>query len=230
MRSKDDDLSPLDSNTVDEAPGDLDRALLAGKSQRVGRFQYDYGTDTWTWSDAVARMHGYEPGEVEPTTELMLHHRHPEDVANVTDSLTKTKAPFSGRHRIVTKAGDIRNVVVVGEVVKDDDGDVVATRGFFVDVTSAVKEDVQKGVTDELQNIVAHRAVIDQAKGMLMAIYDISDDAAFEVMRWRSQEMNVKLYDIATELVAQVPGLLAVRDNDQHPINRLLMTLKGDGG
>lgn len=230
MRSKDDDLSPPDSDTVDEAPGDLDRALLAGKSQRVGRFQYDYGTDTWTWSDAVARMHGYEPGEVEPTTELMLHHRHPEDVANVTDSLTKTKAPFSGRHRIVTKAGDIRNVVVVGEVVKDDDGDVVATRGFFVDVTSAVKEDVQKGVTDELQNIVAHRAVIDQAKGMLMAIYDISDDAAFEVMRWRSQEMNVKLYDIATELVAQVPGLIAVRDNDQHPINRLLMTLKGDGG
>lgn len=60
----DDDLSPPDSDTDDEAPGDLDRALLAGKSQRVGRFQYDYGTDTWTWSDAVARMHGYEPGEV----------------------------------------------------------------------------------------------------------------------------------------------------------------------
>jgi PAS domain S-box-containing protein len=226
----DDDLSPPDTDIDDEAPGDLDKALLAGKSQRVGRFQYDYGTDTWTWSDAVARMHGYEPGEVEPTTELMLQHRHPEDVANVTDSLTKTKAPFSGRHRIVTKAGDIRNVVVVGEVVKDDGGEVVATRGFFVDVTAAVKEDVQKGVTDELQNIVAHRAVIDQAKGMLMAIYDISDDAAFEVMRWRSQEMNVKLYDIATELVAQVPGLLAVRDHDQNPINRLLMTLKGDGG
>jgi len=218
----DDDFSPPASDTDDEAPGDLDRALLAGKSQRVGRFQYDYGTDTWTWSDAVARMHGYEPGEVEPTTELMLQHRHPEDVANVTASLTKTKAPFSGRHRIVTKAGDIRNVVVVGEVV--------ATRGFFVDVTAAVKEDVQKGVTDELQNIVAHRAVIDQAKGMLMAIYDISDDAAFEVMRWRSQEMNVKLYDIATELVAQVPGLLAVRDHDQNPINRLLMTLKVGGG
>jgi PAS domain S-box-containing protein len=226
----DDDLSLPDRDTDDEAPGDLDRALLAGKSQRVGRFQYDYGTDTWTWSDAVARMHGYEPGEVEPTTELMLQHRHPEDVANVTASLTKTKAPFSGRHRIVTKAGDIRNVVVVGEVVKDDDGEILATRGFFVDVTAAVKEDVQKGVTDELQNIVAHRAVIDQAKGMLMAIYDISDDAAFEVMRWRSQEMNVKLYDIATELVAQVPGLLAVRDHAQNPINRLLMTLKGDGG
>lgn len=225
----DDDLSPPDSDTDDEAPGDLDRALLAGKSQRVGRFQYDYGTDTWTWSDAVARMHGYEPGEVEPTTELMLQHRHPEDVANVTASLTKTHAPFSGRHRIVTKAGDIRSVVVVGEVVKDDDGEVLATRGFFVDVTAAVKEDVQKGVTDELQHIVAHRAVIDQAKGMLMAIYDISDDAAFEVMRWRSQEMNVKLYDIATELVAQVPGLLAVRDHDQNPINRLLMTLKGEG-
>jgi hypothetical protein len=230
VRSKDDDLSPPDTETgIDtEAPGDLDRALLGGKSQRVGRFQYDYGTEKWTWTDAVARMHGYEPGEVEPTTELVLKHKHPDDIADVKALLKRSKAPFSGRHRIITNSGETRNVVVVGELVKDDDGDVVATRGFFVDVTAAVKEDVQQTVTNELQNIVAHRAVIDQAKGMLMAIYDISDDAAFEVLRWRSQEMNVKLFDIAGELVARVPGLLAVRDHDQTPINRLLMTLEGD--
>jgi PAS domain S-box-containing protein len=228
----DDDLSPPESQTGTdgEAPDDLDRALLGGKPQRVGRFQYDYGTEKWTWSDAVARMHGYEPGEVEPTTELMLRHRHPDDVANVEASLKNTKAPFGGRHRIITTSGETRNVVVVGELVTDVDGDVVATRGFYVDVTATVKEDVQKTVTDELQNIVAHRAIIDQAKGMLMAIYDITDDAAFEVLRWRSQEMNVKLFDIATELVARIPSLLAVRDHDQNPINRLLMTLEGGGG
>lgn len=48
----------------------VDKAILGGPPQRVGRFEYRYDTDTWTWSDTVARIHGYEPGEVTPTTEL----------------------------------------------------------------------------------------------------------------------------------------------------------------
>ncbi|WP_431236087.1 hypothetical protein ACQ856_30380 (plasmid) [Mycolicibacterium psychrotolerans] len=45
-----------------QRPSRLDEAILGGPPQRVGRFEYHYDTDTWTWSDTVARMHGYEPG------------------------------------------------------------------------------------------------------------------------------------------------------------------------
>lgn len=212
-----------DSGTDGVAPGSLDRALLGGPPQRVGRFEYDYVADKWTWSDAVARMHGYEPGTVEPTTELVLSHKHPDDLGNVRALLKRSSAPFSSRHRIRTTSGEIRKVVVVGEAVTDGDGHVTATRGFYVDVTEALYDDIQRQVGDELHVIVAHRAVIEQAKGMLMAIYGLHPDAAFGVLRWRSQELNVKLHDVAKEFVAEIPTLLQLEPATHAAVDHFLM-------
>jgi PAS domain S-box-containing protein len=216
-----------ETGTDGVAPGDLDKALLGGAPQRVGRFEYHYNTDTWTWSDAVARMHGYEPGDVEPTTELVLSHKHPEDLASVKALLRRSSAPFSSRHRIRTVSGEVRSVVVVGEIVTDDGGEVVATRGFYIDVTTAVRDEVQRELGEKLDLIVADRAVIEQAKGMLMAIYDVDADAAFDILRWRSQELNIKLHDVAKEIVANVPVLL--RDQAARgPVDQFLMKLATD--
>jgi len=55
----------------------VDQALLGGVPHRVGQFEYRYDSDTWTWSDAVAMMHGHEPGQVVPDTALILSHEHP---------------------------------------------------------------------------------------------------------------------------------------------------------
>jgi PAS domain S-box-containing protein len=214
-----------ETGTDGVAPKDLDKALLGGEPARVGRFAYNYNTEAWTWSSTVARIHGYEPGEVQPTTELVLSHKHPDDLAKVKALLKRSSAPFSSRHRIRTKSGQERNVVVVGEIVNDENGDVAATRGFYIDVTKSIEEAVQEGITEELEDIVAHRATIEQAKGMLMAVYDLRDDSAFDVLRWRSQELNVKLHGVAEEIVAQLPGLLNLQSGTRGAVDHLLMTL-----
>lgn len=213
-----------DTGTDGLVPGVLDKALLGGAPQRVGTFEYHYDSDTWIWSDTVARMHGYEPGTVEPTTELVLSHKNPEDLANVKALLKKSSAPFSGRHRIRTTTGEMRTVVVVGEVVTDEHDKVIATRGFYIDVTEALREDVQREVGAELATIVAHRAVIEQAKGMLMVLYHMGPDAAFDILRWRSQETNIKLHDVAAELVAHLPSLLKISGEARGAADHFLLT------
>jgi hypothetical protein len=40
----------------------------------VGAFRFWFVGQRWEWSDEVALMHGYEPGSVVPTTELLLSH------------------------------------------------------------------------------------------------------------------------------------------------------------
>jgi PAS domain S-box-containing protein len=210
--------------TDGQAVGALDKALLGGAPQRVGRFGYHYDSDTWTWSDAVARLHGYEPGEVEPTTELVLSHKHPDDLDQVKGLLTQSEAPFS-RHRIRTTTGDIRNVVVVGDAVTDADGRITATSGFYVDITDAFSTDLQNSVTNELHVILPHRAIIEQAKGMLMVTYQLSADAAFGILKWRSQEHNVKLATIAENLVTDLPVLLRGHAALRAPVDHYLMTL-----
>jgi len=212
MRLSDEFIPSAETGTDGVVPGPLDKALLGGSPQRVGRFEYRYDTDLWTWSDAVAHIHGYEPGTVQPTTELVLGHKHPDDVAKVKALLKRSSAPFSSRHRIYTTTGELRTVVVVGEVVTNDDGDVEATRGFYVDITKAFQDHLQEEISDQLQVIVADRAVIEQAKGMLMVTYGIDADAAFGVLRWRSQELNVKLHDVAKQIVDRFPELASEDD------------------
>src|SRR5690242_21743972 len=53
----------------------------------AGAFRFFFVGQRWEWSDEVARMHGYEPGTVVPTTELLLSHKHPDDRQHVQDLL-----------------------------------------------------------------------------------------------------------------------------------------------
>lgn len=221
QRVTSDDQSATNGHVVTR----VDKALLGGAPQRVGRFEYHYATDAWTWSDTVARIHGYEPSDVTPTTELVLSHKHPDDLAQVKGLLQQSAAPFSSRHRITTTTGETRNVVVVGEAVTDSDGQAIATRGFYIDITASVDAQVQQSISDEIDNIVAHREIIEQAKGMLMLIYDVSADAAFGILKWRSQELNVKLNIVADGLVTELPSMLHVHDARRAPIDHYLMTL-----
>jgi hypothetical protein len=211
-------------------PQPLDKALLGGPAQRVGRFEYHYDTGKWTWSDTVARIHGYEPGTVEPTTDLVLSHKHPDDLAQVKGLLKQSAAPFSSRHRIRTTTGEIRKVVVVGDAVLDQDGHVVATRGFYIDIHDAADADLQSTLGDELQTIVEHREIIEQAKGMLMVIYDLDADAAFQLLKWRSQEHNIKLNAVAQRLVDELPALLQSTPATRAPVDHYLMTLHETDG
>ena len=56
-------------------------------------------------------------------------------------------------------------------------------------------------LTQQLNEAIASRAVIEQAKGVLMAEHGIDDDAAFSRLREDSQRRNVKLRDIARQIV-----------------------------
>ena len=74
----------------------------------AGCFCYRADEDRWEWSDEVAAMHGYEPGTVTPTTELVLSHKHPDDkptVAELIDQVRRNGVPFSSRHRIFVFVG-----------------------------------------------------------------------------------------------------------------------------
>jgi GAF domain-containing protein len=56
----------------------------------------------------------------------------------------------------------------------------------------------------QLQEALDSRIVIEQAKGVLMATEGIDADAAFDVLRTRSQRENRKLRAVAEEVVASV--------------------------
>ena len=173
--------------------------LAGGYAQTIGRFQYFLADHRWVWSDTVARMHGYKPGQVQPTTELLLRHKHPEDRAKVSELLHRVEAGglFSSRHRIIDANGQTRWVVVVSDHLTDEAGQTVGTQGYYIDVTAGLQADL----TREVANVAKSREIIDQAKGVLMVAYGIDAEKAFDILKWRSQAVQRKLKDVAAELV-----------------------------
>jgi fructose-specific component phosphotransferase system IIB-like protein len=206
----------------------VEHALAGGEPQRVGWFRFYFADERWEWSPQVERMHGYEPGTVHPTTDLVLSHKHPDDygqVAATLNEIRRTEAAFSTRHRILDTHGDVHHVVVVGDQLFDDAGHVIGTHGFYVDVTPSVNEAHHERVSEAVAEIAEARSGIEQAKGMLMLIYRINADSAFELLKWRSQEANTKLRLLAEQIVRD---FLAISYDDVLPArsvyDRLLLT------
>ena len=205
---------------------DIQQALAGGEPQQVGWFRFYFSDQRWEWSENVYRMHGYEPGTVTPTTDLVLAHKHSDDhgeVAATIDDILNSRKTFSTRHRMNDTSGNVHNVVVVGDQLCDDQGAVIGTHGFYVDVSRLPDAEHQALVTARLAQITKQRAGIEQAKGMLMLIYDIGDGAAFNLLKWLSQEANIKLRPLAEQISQDFRGA-GLTISSQSEFDHLLLT------
>ncbi|OBI12713.1 PAS and ANTAR domain-containing protein [Mycobacterium sp. E2497] len=188
----------------------VERALAGGTPQRAGWFRFYFEDQRWEWSDQVHRMHGYEPGTVTPTTELVLSHKHPADRARVAegiDDMIKHRRPFSTRHRIVDTRGNTHDVVVVGDQFCDDSGEVIGTHGFYVDVTPTSSRKLEEAITAQVAEIADRRGAIERTKGMLMLVYGVDEKAAFNLLKSLSQVRNMKLGVLAEQIAKDFPEL-----------------------
>jgi hypothetical protein len=199
-----------------------------GAVSRVGTFCFWFADERWEWSDEVYRMHGYEPGSVVPTTELVLSHKHPDDRAAVQDLLDHalhSGLSFSSRHRFFDTAGNEHSVLVVADRRLDETGHVVGTSGYYIDLTDALEENRRDVLDETVPKVIEARAEIEQVKGALRLVYGISDEQAFTLLRWRSQESNIKLRALATQLAAELGTLKAVSPELRTEFDHLLLTV-----
>lgn len=181
----------------------MERGLAGDTPNGAGWFRFYFEGQRWVWSDQVQRMHGYKPGTVTPTTELVLSHKHPADrpeVAEGIKDMIRRRQAFSTRHRIVDTGGIIHHVVVVGDQFCDDGGEVIGTHGFYIDVTPAPTRLREESVSAKVAEITARRGTIDRTKGMLMLVYGIDEDAAFSLLKSLSQSSNTKLAVLAARI------------------------------
>lgn len=113
---------------------------------------------------------------------------------------------------------------LIGEIVREASCPVIAllhekdpayvneaaTRGVFAYIVDGDADDLQSAITvtikrfaeyHNLQGAFGRRAVIEQAKGILMARHTINADQAFDMLRDHSQHTGHKLADLAEAVV-----------------------------
>ncbi len=143
----------------------------------VGSFRFWFVGQRWEWSDEVARMHGYEPGSVMPTTELLLSHKHPDDRRHVQDLLDHAPA----LRRVVLQPAPVpRHLRRPNTPLScsptgwsTTTARVVGTEGYYVDLTDTFDQARRQALDDSLPELFEARAAIEQAKGALMLVYRV---------------------------------------------------------
>jgi response regulator NasT len=85
-----------------------------------------------------------------------------------------------------------------------------AKRGVFAYLVNTTPEELQSAIDvtlqrfteyNNLQGAFGRRAVIEQAKGILMARHSVDADKAFGMLRHHSQHNGNKLFDVAAAVV-----------------------------
>ena len=206
---------------------------------RVGSFAYDISAGTFSWSAEVAAMHGYPPEPMTVEAGLVLAHKHRDDrrrAFEVYQDVLDSGSAVACRYRIVDRGGAVHSVMVISKNRLDEGGTPVGMDGFYVDLSevlereandaidSVTEQAVEEAVDVAVAEFTAHRAVIEQAKGMVMMAYRVPADRAFDVLKWRSQQSNVKIHTLCELIVTRAVEELALSDANQAKLDDILLS------
>ena len=105
---------------------------------KLGSWELDIVTGVVTWSRQLFEIVGLDLDAEPPSFATLSRYLHPGDASRVlanVERATETGSPYTIDYRIVTTAGETREVVSNGNPVRDPDGRVVRITGTLQDVT-----------------------------------------------------------------------------------------------
>jgi diguanylate cyclase (GGDEF)-like protein/PAS domain S-box-containing protein len=111
---------------------------IALNTPNIGYWQIDRESNEVYWSDEIYRIHGVDKAEYTPTLSSAIDFYHPEDSKHVwlkIDRAMKNGEEWTHSHRLVRSSGEVRNVLVRGNVVLSESGKPLTIFGICQDIT-----------------------------------------------------------------------------------------------
>ena len=182
----------------------------AQRLSHIGSWEWDVATNTVLWSDELYRMYGYKPEEIPITYETYLQNVHPADreyVNNIIQKAYTDHHPFNFYHRVLRNDGTEVIMFSRGEVIADENNNIIRMNGTAQDVTELkTKEQMLKNKNEELQKTnaeldkfvysVSHdlRAPLTSMLGVVEIAEEENKDALMKE-RLRLLKINIKKLD-----------------------------------
>jgi hypothetical protein len=180
-------------------------SALGTSTLLAGTFVFDGQSRTMQWSDELYTIHGYRRGDVVPTMELTMAHKHPEDLPRiqaVNSELIAHGGHVAIYHRLIDARSHLHRVLTAGEAVLDEAGNLSSISGVMLDLTSTIQRETELAAREAVLGAVGTRGTISKAAGILMGRLGIGSDEAFKLLAGYSNNRNIKLATVAETLVA----------------------------
>ncbi|MFJ6158976.1 ANTAR domain-containing protein [Pseudarthrobacter sp. NPDC092184] len=169
----------------------------------TGLVEFYFEEGVFHWSEGLYRMYGYERGDVVPSMDMALAHIEPADrpvVQAYWERVSSVGGPSSIYVSIRDRKDRQHKLLYSADYILEG-GVPVGVWGVVVDLTQSIHSDRHQLATEAVAASARNRAVIEQAKGVLMGRTGITADEAYELMSQQSQDTNRKVYAIAHEIV-----------------------------
>lgn len=150
----------------------------------IGTWEWDIESGGLYWSDQIATLFGYEPGQVETTYENFMAAVHPDDrdlvSSAVQSSLDDPFFKYELDHRVVWDDGSVHWLHEKGEVIRGDDGTPLKMLGVVTDINA------RKNSEEELAQSERNLAAAQRIAGVgSFAVYVDTGEATWSDERYR---------------------------------------------
>ena len=140
------------------------RQLLdAQQMVRIGSWQVNQLTQTYSWSDEVYELFGQVPGSFDGRPDTFLQLIHPDDRARfvgLRDAAIKNKQKLEIEYRIITPAGQTRWMHQLGKPTVNLNNLTEHRSGFVQDVTERKEAELALANTVEMLNRTGELAMV----------------------------------------------------------------------
>ncbi|MFY0408741.1 PAS domain-containing protein [Solicola sp. PLA-1-18] len=195
------------------------RAVTHGRDMPAGGFRYEIRADRWTLSDDIKSMLGLA-SDVAVTTDVLTAFQHPDDRATMAAVMESIIGGRSYQHfyRIVTRAGRTLSVLGVGQVIDGDEEQGQIVVGYLIDLTPASqRSELDRAFAavvaefDQTDPVQQRLNLLAQARGLLMGILGVSDDAAYDLLHEAAARAHSSEIVIAEQVVLHFSRTSGIR-------------------
>ena len=135
-------------------------ALMLQKSQEIGHvgsFEMDLETNEVVWSDQLYKLFGLKNEGRIIDYEKVLTLIHPDDrdrAIRVSNEAAKELKPYTLEHRVIHPDGKILNLLIRGDVIRNEKNEVVKIGGTTQDITERKKNEQKLRESEEKYRLI----------------------------------------------------------------------------
>ncbi len=165
---------------------------------RFGSWEADINTGEVKWSDEMFRIFGYEPGEVRPGHDIILHHIVPDDRATYQQAIYSRGDHdlFGAEVMIIDKMQQSKFVYFKIVVRRDSEGELTRLLGFMQDITEK----------RTLEKELARQALLQQK---------LITEVTIQAQEKERNELGRELHDNINQILATVKMFLGMSVDNQ---------------
>ena len=182
----------------------------------TGTVEHYFSADSYLWSDELYRIHGYERGDVVPTLALGMSHIDPVDrnaVQAFWDKVTTVGGPSSVYASLIDLHGRTHKLMISADLILDEERETVGVWALVVDLTRSIHADTHRLANEAVAASAVSRAVIEQAKGIVMGRAGLDATEAFQRISSYSQRTNRKVVVVAQDIIDRAVHLTRQRNH-----------------